>query len=154
MKTASLSAHQAKLEQVNMRRENLNKEIDETREQFRQEQETIGVARATLSESIEAMEAGCALVASDVGGLSEILGEDRGSLVPAGDADALAAAASFSERPKSGCVSTGSGACLRRAFTSAAASCLRTSATDGSSGRRGVDRRTGEKGHFANVAIH
>lgn len=55
--SASLSAHLAKLEQVNMRRENLNKEIDEAREQFRQEQQAIGVARQTLSESIEAMEA-------------------------------------------------------------------------------------------------
>ncbi|MGH1487983.1 MAG: glycosyltransferase family 4 protein [Acidimicrobiales bacterium] len=58
---------------------------------------TIGVVPSLWPEpfglvAIEAMEAGCALVASDVGGLSEILGEDRGSLVPPGDADALATA--------------------------------------------------------------
>lgn len=58
---------------------------------------TIGVVPSLWPEpfglvAIEAMEAGCPLVASDVGGLSEILSEGRGSLVPPGDPDRLAAA--------------------------------------------------------------
>jgi glycosyltransferase involved in cell wall biosynthesis len=60
-------------------------------------QATIGVVPSLWPEpfglvAIEAMEAGCALVASDVGGLSEILADDRGSLVPPGDVDRLASA--------------------------------------------------------------
>lgn len=58
---------------------------------------TIGVVPSLWPEpfglvAIEAMEGGCPLVASDVGGLSEILAEDRGTLVPPGDVDALASA--------------------------------------------------------------
>ena len=55
--SARLSAHQAKAEQINMRRERVNAEIDESREQFRQEQEAIARARQVLSQSIERMEA-------------------------------------------------------------------------------------------------
>lgn len=54
--SSELSAHQAKIEQINMRREAINREIDEAREQFAQEQAAIGVARNALAESIEAME--------------------------------------------------------------------------------------------------
>lgn len=54
--SAQLSAHLAKIEQINMRREAINREIDEAREQFGQEQAAIGVARNALAESIEAME--------------------------------------------------------------------------------------------------
>lgn len=54
--SSQLSAHQAKIEQITMRREAINREIDEAREQFSQEQASIGVARNALSESIEAME--------------------------------------------------------------------------------------------------
>lgn len=58
---------------------------------------TIGIVPSLWPEpfglvAIEAMEAGCPLIASDVGGLSEILAEDRGTLVPPGDPDALAKA--------------------------------------------------------------
>ena len=55
--SAALSGQQAKIEQITMRRERINKEIDESREQFLQEQEAIGKARHILSESIESMEA-------------------------------------------------------------------------------------------------
>jgi len=56
---------------------------------------TVGVVPSLWPEpfglvAIEAMAAGCPLVASDVGGLSEILADDRGVLVPPGDAAALA----------------------------------------------------------------
>ncbi len=44
--------------------------------------------------AIEAMAGGCPLVASDVGGLSEILADGRGTLVPPGDPVALAKALS------------------------------------------------------------
>ncbi len=44
--------------------------------------------------AIEAMVGGCPLVASDVGGLSEILADGRGTLVPPGDPVALAKALS------------------------------------------------------------
>ena len=54
--SARLSAHQAKVEQINVRRERINAEIDEAREQFRQEQEAIAQARQLLAESIERME--------------------------------------------------------------------------------------------------
>ena len=54
---ARLSAHQAKVEQINARRERINAEIDEARGQFRQEQEAIAEARQLLSEAIECMEA-------------------------------------------------------------------------------------------------
>ena len=54
--SSRLSAHQAKIEQINERRERINAEIDEAREQFRQEQETIVQARQLLAESIESME--------------------------------------------------------------------------------------------------
>ena len=55
--SAQLSAQQAKVEQINARRERINAEIDESRNQFRQEQEAIGLARQTLAEAIERMEA-------------------------------------------------------------------------------------------------
>ncbi|MFK7975061.1 MAG: chromosome segregation protein SMC [Halioglobus sp.] len=54
--SAQLSAHQAKIEQMNMRREAIDREIGEAREQFTQEQAAIGVSRNALAESIEAME--------------------------------------------------------------------------------------------------
>ncbi len=54
--SSRLSAHQAKIEQINERRERINAEIDEAREQFRQEQETIVQARQLLAESIESMD--------------------------------------------------------------------------------------------------
>jgi glycosyltransferase involved in cell wall biosynthesis len=40
---------------------------------------------------LESLAAGKAVIASDVGGISEALGQDSGALVPAGDSDALAA---------------------------------------------------------------
>jgi chromosome segregation protein len=53
---AQVSARQAKLEQLNARRERLNVEIDEARSQFRHEQEAIAEARQLLSEAIERMD--------------------------------------------------------------------------------------------------
>lgn len=58
---------------------------------------TVGVVPSLWPEpfglvAIEAMAAGCPLVASEVGGLAEILADDRGVLVPPGDAEALATA--------------------------------------------------------------
>lgn len=58
---------------------------------------TVGVVPSLWPEpfglvAIEAMAAGCPLVASDIGGLSEILADDRGTLVAPGDAEALAGA--------------------------------------------------------------
>ncbi len=55
---------------------------------------TVGVVPSLWPEpfglvAIEAMAAGCPLVASDVGGLSEILADDRGVLVPPGDPESL-----------------------------------------------------------------
>jgi glycosyltransferase involved in cell wall biosynthesis len=41
---------------------------------------------------LESLAAGKAVIASDVGGISEVLGKQSGALVPAGDSDALAAA--------------------------------------------------------------
>jgi glycosyltransferase involved in cell wall biosynthesis len=40
--------------------------------------------------ALEALQAGRPLIASRVGGLPELVGEDNGALVPAGDAAALA----------------------------------------------------------------
>ena len=54
---AQLSAHRAKVEQVNMRRERIETEVAELREQFEQEQAAVAQARRLLSESIESMEA-------------------------------------------------------------------------------------------------
>ena len=54
--SAELSAHQAKLEQINARRERVNVEIDESRAQFRHEQESMAEARQILSAAIEKME--------------------------------------------------------------------------------------------------
>lgn len=58
---------------------------------------TIGVVPSRWPEpfglvAIEALAAGCPVVASDIAGLAEILGDDRGVLVPPGDHVALAAA--------------------------------------------------------------
>jgi chromosome segregation protein len=55
--SAQLSAHQAKIEQINARRERINAEIDESRVQFRQEQEAMAESRQLLSAAIESMEA-------------------------------------------------------------------------------------------------
>jgi chromosome segregation protein len=55
--SARLSGHRAKVEQINVRRERVNAEIDEAREQFRHEQEAIAEARQLLAEAIERMEA-------------------------------------------------------------------------------------------------
>lgn len=58
---------------------------------------TLGVVPSLWPEpfglvAVEAMAAGCPLVASDVGGLSEVLSGGAGTLVPPGDAVALAGA--------------------------------------------------------------
>lgn len=58
---------------------------------------TVGVVPSVWPEpfglvAIEAMAAGCPVIASDVGGLREILADGRGTLVPAGDHHALATA--------------------------------------------------------------
>ena len=55
--SADLSAHQAKLEQINARKERVNAEIDDARNQFRAEQESLAEARQILSAAIENMEA-------------------------------------------------------------------------------------------------
>jgi len=55
--SARLSAHRAKVEQLNARRERLEADIEEARQQFRLEQESIAEARQILSEAIERMEA-------------------------------------------------------------------------------------------------
>ncbi|MEH6634078.1 MAG: chromosome segregation protein SMC [Halioglobus sp.] len=54
--SAQLSAHQAKAEQINMRRDRINAEIDDSRGQFRQEQEAMAESRQLLSAAIESME--------------------------------------------------------------------------------------------------
>ncbi len=54
--SARMSAYQAKAEQIKLRNERINTEIDDTRGQFRQEQESIAQARRVLAESIERME--------------------------------------------------------------------------------------------------
>jgi chromosome segregation protein len=53
---AQLSAQQAKVEQLNARRDRLNADIEEARNQFRHEQESIAEARQLLAEAIERME--------------------------------------------------------------------------------------------------
>jgi chromosome segregation protein len=50
------SARQARIEQMIARRENTQREIDEAKIQFQQEQENMAEARAILAEAIEAME--------------------------------------------------------------------------------------------------
>ncbi len=54
--SARMSAHQAKVEQITARRNRVNAEIDESREQFRSEQTAISEARQLLAEAIERME--------------------------------------------------------------------------------------------------
>lgn len=54
--SSQLSAHRAKVEQISARRERVNAEIDESREQFRTEQMEITEARQLLAEAIERME--------------------------------------------------------------------------------------------------
>ena len=53
---SELSAKQVRIEQINARRERLITEIEESRDQFKAEQEGLGEARVILSEAIEAME--------------------------------------------------------------------------------------------------
>ena len=55
--SSRVSAHQAKAEQVKLRHERINTEIDEVRSQFKQEQEAVSEARTVLAECIESMEA-------------------------------------------------------------------------------------------------
>jgi chromosome segregation protein len=55
--SSSVSAYQAKAEQIKLRNERISTEIEETRGQFRQEQEALALARTVLAESIERMEA-------------------------------------------------------------------------------------------------
>jgi len=54
--SSRVSAQQAKVEQINMRRERIEKEIADTRTQFGQETDAIGKARQILAEAIESME--------------------------------------------------------------------------------------------------
>ncbi len=53
---SELSAKQVRVEQISSRRDRLNTEIDESREQFQLEQESLSEARMILSEAIEGME--------------------------------------------------------------------------------------------------
>lgn len=53
---ATLSAEQAKIEQISKRREGINREIDESRGQFQSEQDSMAEARQLLSAAIERME--------------------------------------------------------------------------------------------------
>jgi chromosome segregation protein len=53
---SELSANQVRIEQTAQRRERLNREIDEGREQFRIEQENLGEARILLQTAIDAMQ--------------------------------------------------------------------------------------------------
>ncbi len=53
---AQRSAEQAKVEQITARRERINAEIDEARQQFSQEQEAMAEARQLLEQAIESME--------------------------------------------------------------------------------------------------
>jgi chromosome segregation protein len=52
---AQLSAKQVRLEQFNMRRERITKELEECREHQQQEQETLGEARLVLQEALDLM---------------------------------------------------------------------------------------------------
>lgn len=52
---AQLSAKQVRLEQFNMRRERITKELDECREHQQQEQESLGEARLVLQEALDLM---------------------------------------------------------------------------------------------------
>tara|TARA_R110002049_G_scaffold267629_1_gene444024 strand:- start:1863 stop:5360 length:3498 start_codon:yes stop_codon:yes gene_type:complete len=54
--SARVSAYQAKSEQIKLRHERINTEIDEARSQFQQEQEAVAEARTVLAECIERME--------------------------------------------------------------------------------------------------
>ncbi|MEP1471793.1 MAG: chromosome segregation protein SMC [Halieaceae bacterium] len=54
--SSRLSAHEAKLEQLTARRERIEREINEARSQFRNEQEAMAEARTLLSAAIETME--------------------------------------------------------------------------------------------------
>ena len=54
--SARLSAEQAKVEQITTRRNQLARELQETQEQFRNEQAAMGEARALLAAAIESME--------------------------------------------------------------------------------------------------
>jgi len=54
--SAQLSAQQARLEQISARRERLGADINDTREQFRIEQESVSEARLLLASAIEQME--------------------------------------------------------------------------------------------------
>ncbi|MFK8048039.1 MAG: chromosome segregation protein SMC [Halioglobus sp.] len=54
--SSTLSAQQAKIEQITARRERINAEIDESREQFAAEQTGMAEARQLLSAAIETME--------------------------------------------------------------------------------------------------
>jgi chromosome segregation protein len=53
--SSRVSAYQAKAEQIKLRNERINSEIDEARGQFQQEQEAVSEARTVLSECIERM---------------------------------------------------------------------------------------------------
>jgi chromosome segregation protein len=54
--SARVSAYEAKSEQIKLRHERINTEIDEARAQFQQEQEAVAEARTVLAECIERME--------------------------------------------------------------------------------------------------
>ena len=53
---SELSAKQVNVEQISVRRDRINHEIDDGREQFQLEQESLGESRMILSEAIESME--------------------------------------------------------------------------------------------------
>ena len=53
---SQLSAKQARIEQISARNDRINREMDEVRQQFQLETESLGEARIILQESIEAME--------------------------------------------------------------------------------------------------
>ncbi len=54
--SATLSAEQAKIEQISQRREAINRDIDESRTQYASEQASLAEARQLLSAAIETME--------------------------------------------------------------------------------------------------
>ena len=62
------------------------------REAFARSQNVVVPSRAESMPYIvlEALAAGRNVIASDVGGISEVLGKDSAALVPSGDSDALA----------------------------------------------------------------